>query len=111
MGTVTEAVPAGHAWVDASSWDPPSVATPISPDLVLVLPEDERLRAIAELPAFAPFAPERAAPLVSAAEAPRPPSIARLAARYALERTIAVTVWYIGIALAIAVLAAVLAGR
>jgi len=108
---VTEAVSAGHARVAGPAWDAPSVSAPVSPDLVLVLPDDERLRAIAELPPFAPFATERAAPIVPIAPVPESSSVARIAARYALHRAIAVTLWYVGIALAMGVLVAILANR
>lgn len=85
----------------------------LSPDLVLVLPPEERRRAIAELAALGPF---------PASYDIKPTSVARLAAapprllaatilRYAIYRSAAAAAWYVAFAIAIGLVVAALAGR
>jgi len=97
--------PPGHA--DTCRMDAAAV---LSPDLVLVLPAEERRRVIAQLapPRYftatrpaGPIATPRAAPVV----------VHRAIVRYALYRSVAAAAWYVVFALAIGLVVAALAVR
>lgn len=80
----------------------------LSPELVLVLPEEDRLAAIEKLPM-----PERWKPAAYVVAGPVVKTGVQLAAllRYTVERLVATLVWNSAIALAIAVLAVLLSLR
>lgn len=83
----------------------------LSPDLVLVLPPEERRRAIAELAAAGP--PIYHTPALPA-EPPEPVASRRLAtsiARYAIYKSVVVVAWYVVLAVAIGLVVAALAVR
>ena len=83
-------------------------AAVFSPDLVLVLPDDERLLAIAQLPL--PQAPPRRLELVADPPQPAPPApVAATIIRYAAYKAITASTWYVGISVVIALLVALLA--
>jgi hypothetical protein len=107
------------AAIGASAGAVAQAATHLSPELVLVLGEDERRRAIAELPPFAPIPARRAFPVPTArtttaretnvSEDAVESPLARAILRYTLHRAIAVSIWYAGIAVGIGLLTALLA--
>jgi hypothetical protein len=86
-------------------------ASSMSPDLVLVLPEEERRRAIAELPPFAAFPTRRALPVAAIGEDRAHTPLTTAILRYTVHRAIAVSIWYVGIAIGIGLLTALLAQR
>jgi hypothetical protein len=104
---LSPAVQAGRGMADTGDMEG---AAALSPDLVLVLPPDERRRAIAELAARGP----RPIMFDSVPRSVGPSPTAPLAAtivRYAVYRTVAAATWYVAFAVAIGLLVAALAAR
>ena len=90
--------------------DPMDAAAALSPDLVLVLPPEERRRVIAQLAPPTYFtAPRPAAPIAMPQAAPV--ILHRAIVRYALYRSVAAAAWYVVFALAIGLVVAALAVR
>jgi hypothetical protein len=83
---------------------------PLSPDLVLVLPAEERRRAIAELAALG-LPTHYAVTPPAAPPATQPQRLATSIVSYAIYRSVAALVWYVAIAIAIGLVVAALAGR
>jgi len=91
-------------------------ASVLSPDLVLVLPPEERRRAIAALPAAGPpagLASPRTVrpPAIVAAERLAPMIVHRAVLRYAVYKSVVAAAWYVVFALAIGLVVAALAVR
>ncbi|MGH3003705.1 MAG: hypothetical protein ACRDM1_13755 [Gaiellaceae bacterium] len=76
---------------------------------MLVLPPEERWEAISRLPPFAPPPVRRPSPVAEPAGDEDALPLAQAILRYAAYRAIAVSLWYVGIALGIGVLTALLA--
>ena len=76
----------------------------LSPELVLVLPEDDRLAAVASLPM-----PERWKPAAYVVAGARTGIQLAVLLRYTAERLVATVLWNTAIAVAIAILALLLA--
>jgi len=98
---------------DTHSMDAAAV---LSPDLVLVLPPEERRRAIAALPAAGPpayLASPRIAgpPAIVAAEPFAPTIVHRAVLRYAIYKSVVAAAWYVVFALVIGLVVAALAVR
>ena len=85
-------------------------AAALSPDLVLVLPAEERRRVIAQLAPPTYFTAPRPAGPVATLEA-APVDVHRAIVRYALYRSAAAAAWYVASALAIGLIVAALAVR